>query len=337
MEQIALIIGENYIYWSAVIRVMAAAAAICAFLALYLRTGKSPVAALAGIPLAIISSLVLSRMASWYFHPEGTLEAALDFGNPGGFALMGVFAGCFLTAAFLRLVKLTDNLPQLLDCMAVSGALGIATGRLSSAFNASARGLILPETVGFPWATVVQNPVSGMPEHRLATFLLQAMAAGLIFVILLLFTAGKREKKDGDACLLFLLFYGASQAVLDSTRYDSLHFRSNGFIGAVQVLSAAAMALCVILFAIRMVRAGGWKKWHGVLWLFQAACFGLAGYMEYYVQRHGHEAEVAYSIMGIALLGIILSALVTRSRAAVEERNHDAWLLRIRRFQKEDA
>ena len=40
MEQIALIFGDNYIYWSAVIRVMAAAAAICAFLALYLKTGK---------------------------------------------------------------------------------------------------------------------------------------------------------------------------------------------------------------------------------------------------------------------------------------------------------
>ena len=337
MEQIALIIGDNYIYWSAVIRVMAAAAAICAFLALHLRTGKRPVAALAGIPLAITSSLMLSRIASWYFHPEGTLEAALDFSNPGGFALMGVFAGCFLTAVFLRLMKLTDNLPQILDCMAVSGALGIAAGRLSAAFNASDRGMILPEAVGFPWATVVQNPVSGMPEHRLATFLLQAMAAGLIFVILLLYTADKREKKDGDACALFLLFYGASQVMLDSTRYDSLHFRSNGFIGAVQVLSAAAMVLCVILFAIRMVRAGGWKKWHGVLWIFQAACFGLVGYMEYYVQRHSHEAAFAYSIMGIALWGIILSTLFTRSRAAVEERNHDAWLLRIRRFQKEDT
>ena len=337
MEQIALIIGDNYIYWSAVVRVMAAAAAICAFQALYLKTGKSPVAAFVGIPLAIVSSLVLSRLASWYFHPEGTLEAALDFSSPGGFALMGVFAGCFLTALFLRLVKLTDNLLQLLDCMAVSGALGIAAGRLSSAFNASDRGMILPEAVGFPWATAVQNPVSGMPEHRLATFLIQAMAAGLIFVALLLFTAGKREKKDGDACLLFLLFYGASQVILDSTRYDSLHFRSNGFVGAVQVLSAAAMVLSVILFAVRMVRSGGWKKWHGFLWMFQAACFGLAGYMEYYVQRHGHEAAFAYSVMGCALLGIILSALFTRSRAAVEERNHEAWLMRIRRFQKEDA
>lgn len=337
MEQIALIIGDKYIYWSAVIRVMAAAAAICAFLALYLRTGKNPAAALAGIPLAVVSSLVLSRLTSWYFRPESTLEAALNFNSPGGFALVGVFAGCFLTAVFLRLVKLTDNLPQLLDCMAVSGALGIAAGRLSSAFNASDRGMILPEAVGFPWVTVVQNPVSGMPEYRLATFLLQAMAAGLIFVILLLFTAGKREKKDGDACALFLLFYGASQVMLDSTRYDALHFRSNGFVGAVQVLSAAAMALSVILFAVRMVRAGGWKKWHGALWIFQAACFGLAGYMEYYVQRHGHEAAVAYSIMGAALLGIILSTLFTRSRAAVEERNHDAWLMRIRRFQKEDT
>ena len=336
MEQIALMIGHHYIYWSALIRVMAAAAAICVFLAMYLKTEKGIMAAVLGIPLAVLSSLVLSRLVCWYFQPEGTLEAAMDLHNPGGFALMGVFAGCILTALFLRLVKLTDNLPQLLDCMAVSGALGIAAGRLASAFNASDRGMILPETVGYPWSGAVVNPVSGVTEYRFSTFLVQALAAGIIFLILLIRNRGK-EKKDGDICWLFLLLYGASQIVLDSTRYDALHLRSNGFIGAVQVLSAAAMAVSVTVFAVRLVRAGGWKKWHILLWSLQAGCFGLAGYMEYYVQRHGNEAAFAYSVMSAALAGEVLCALFTQRRAAVEERNHDAWLMRIRRFQNRET
>ena len=216
--------------------------------------------------------------------------------------------------------------------MAVSGALGIACGRLASAFNISDRGMVLPETVGFPWAGAVLNPVSGALEHRLSTFLLQSMAAGVIFLILLI-SEGKKEKKAGDSCLLFLLLYGASQVVLDSTRYDALHLRSNGFIRAVQILGALAVAVSVLIFAVRLVRAGGWKKWHILLWGVQAGAFGLAGYMEYYVQRHGNEAAMAYSVMSAALGAVVLCALFTRNRAAVEDRNHKAWLMRIRRFQ----
>ena len=39
---------------------------------------------------------------------------------------------------------------------------------------------------------------------------------------------------------------------------------------------------------------------------------GVAGYMEYYVQRHGNEAMFAYSLMAFGLVVIVLVALIIR-------------------------
>ena len=141
-------------------------------------------------------------------------------------------------------------------------------------------------------------------------------------MLLIWYLAGEKQqnRRDGDAALIFLLCYGASQVLLDSTRYDSLSFRSNGFVSVVQVLSAVVIALVVILFAVGLVSTGGWNRNYLLIWAVQAGCFGLAGYMEYYVQRHGDEAVFAYSIMGAALAGIVILTLLTRYLTVVEEK-----------------
>ena len=135
-----------------------------------------------------------------------------------------------------------------------------------------------------------------------------------LFVGLAIFEWRSRgRKQDGDTCLIFLLFYGASQVVLDSTRYDSLFFRSNGFVSMVQVLAAVAMAFAAVLFSVRLVKRTGLRWWYVLLWLLQAAGVGAAGYMEYYVQRRGNEAVFAYSVMSACLLAVVALALVIRS------------------------
>ena len=48
--------------------------------------------------------------------------------------------------------------------------------------------------------------------------------------------------------------------------------------------------------------------------------------MEYYVQRHGHRAAFAYSIMMAALTAVVLLTLLTRHLALVEEKKHEVWL-----------
>ena len=325
MEQIAWIIGPVHIYWSAVVRMLASAAAICLFLALYLRKEDRAAGAAVCVPTAVILSMLLSRLAHWYFLPDRyeNMKVALNLFQPGGFVLMGAFAGCFSAALILRLLQIVKDLPDLLDCMCIGGSLGIAVGRLACWFNGTDRGMTVAESLGLPWACPVVNPVSGIEEYRLATFLIQAMTAAVICLVLLLVWAAESRKgiyRSGDVTLLFLLCYGASQILLDSTRYDSLSFRSNGFIHVVQVLGAGAMVLVAVVYAGRLVYAQGWKGKQLLLWIPQLLCFALAGYMEYYVQRHGDEAVFAYSLMSGALLGIVFLVCLTRILARWAEK-----------------
>ena len=128
----------------------------------------------------------------------------------------------------------------------------------------------------------------------------------------------KLTHRDGAITLLFLLYYSASQVVLDSTRYDAIYFRSNGFVSVVQILCACAIVMTIAVLSVRYWKAGGWRRGCATLWLACAALIGGAGYMEYYVQRHGNQAVFAYSVMSGCLTGVLVltTALwaVTRRR-----------------------
>ncbi len=318
MDQLAYIIGDRFLYWSPIITTMGVLVAICFFLAFYIGKTGNAVAAFGVVPIALGLSLVLSRFFHWYSRAdsyESFLAAMTDYSS-GGYALMGVFLGCFLAAALLRGICLHNNLPRMLDCMAVAGCAGMAVGRLASFFNASDRGNVLEHFSYLPFAYPVTNVVSGAVEYRLATFLFQAVAAGILFVALGIFygTASKKDHwHDGDLCLIFLLIHGATQVVLDSTRYDSLFFRSNGFVSIVQVLGALGLALAIVVFSRRLVKYRGFRFWQIFLWIVLAAFIGGGGFMEYYVQRRGNEALFAYSVMSLCLTGIVILTLVIRN------------------------
>lgn len=318
MERIAFIAGENILYWSSILTAMGATAALCMFAALYLGKTENWLGTFMLIPLAAVISLILSRLVHWYCRAssyESFFAAMTDYSS-GGYALIGVFLGCVLSAGILRLFRIIDDLPQCLDALALAGAAGIAVGRLASFFNASDRGMLLDASVGLPVACSSVNGITGITEYHFATFLFQAIASALVFIGLLIFWLVKQRKPDtlrsGDTCLLFLVFYCASQAVLDSTRYDSLFLRSNGFVSLVQILCAVTVVAVTVLFSIRMVRAIGWRYWFLALWIPQAGLLGTAGYMEYYVQRHGHLALFAYSVMSGCLLAFTLLTLLIR-------------------------
>ena len=328
MDKIAFYSGSTAIYWNSVILTLAAATAICFFLAFYLGKSGNGAAGFAVVPVSMVLSLVFARFFHWYCQSDSYtgFTAAMTNYAEGGYALMGVFLGCVLAAALTRVICLHRNLPEMLDAMSMAACAGMAVGRLSALFNASDRGQVLMNFRSLPIASHVNNAVSGAVEYRLATFALQSMVALALFIGLAVFynKGQKRGKlRDGDTCLLFLLLYGASQVVLDSTRYDSLFFRSNGFVSVVQVLGAVALVLAVILFSRRMVKARGLRAWQIFLWLLIGIAIGGAGYMEYYVQRRGNEALFAYSVMSGCLLFVILLTLLIRFLAVrVEKKYH---------------
>lgn len=325
MDRIAYIIGETFIYWSSIILALAVLAAVCLFLSLYLRKSRNVVAAVLFVPLAMLVSTVLARLVHWYCRTDAyvSLKAAMTDYSGGGYALMGVFFGCLLVACALRLCKAVKNLPELFDCLALAGSLGVTVGRLAPLFSAADRGIIVEGITELPLVYPVNNAVSGVVEYRLATFMLQAITVGLIFLALMVFyIAGqkKRNLKDGDTALLFLAAYGAFQVLWDSTRYDSLFLRSNGFISVVQILGAVALVTALVVFSVRMVKALGWKKWFLALWIPTVALIGGAAYMEYHVQRHGDQALFAYSVMGTCLILAVALICVIRFLAVQQER-----------------
>lgn len=320
MDKLAYVSGETFLYWNSIVLTLAAATAICFFLAFYLYKSGNALAGFTAVPACLGLSLVLARFFHWYCRADSYsdfLTAMTDY-TSGGYALMGVFLGCFLVAVLLRLLQFSLDLGEMLDCMSIAACAGIAVGRLNSLFNATDRGNVLRSLTSLPFAYPVTNAVSGAQEYRLATFMIQAMVAlALLIVLSLMYIRGNKKGKlpSGDTCLVFLLLYGASQVVLDSTRYDSMFFRSNGFVSVVQVLGALALALNVVVFSRRMVKSGGFHLWQIPLWLLIGAGMGGAGFMEYYVQRRGNEAAFAYSMMMLCLLITIALTLLIRSVA----------------------
>ena len=324
MERIALIIGNYVIYWRPLLMVAAVLVTACLFSAIYLQKGGSGLSALATVCTALVLGTFLARLLHWYcrFDSYPSLRAAITEYSTGGYALAGVFAGCLAAALLLRLLFVHRNTPMMLDCMAIAGSAGIAVGRLASFFDASDRGPILQTLRDLPFAYPVTNPVSGAVEYRLAVFLIQAMIAAALFAVLLVLYFLPRKKKlpDGDVTLIFLLIYGATQVVMDSIRYDSLFFRSNGFVSVVQVLGAAGLVIPTVIFAVRMVLRQGMKRKYCILWLVILGLIGLGGYMEYFVQRHGSQAFLGYCIMSSSIAAaVILSLMMHRLSLGSEE------------------
>ena len=320
MDKLAYVSGETFLYWNSIVLTLAAATAICFFLAFYLYKSGNALAGFTAVPACLGLSLVLARFFHWYCRADSYpdfLSAMTDY-TSGGYALMGVFLGCFLVAVVLRLLQISLDLGEMLDCMSIAACAGLAVGRLNSLFNATDRGNVLAHLTQLPFAYPVTNAVSGAQEYRLATFMIQAMVSFALLILLsLTYIRGNKKGNlpSGDTCYIFLLLYGASQVVLDSTRYDSMFFRSNGFVSVVQVLGALALALNVVVFSHRMVKRGGFHAWQIPIWLGIAASMGGAGFMEYYVQRRGNEAAFAYSIMMLCLLVVIALTLLIRAVA----------------------
>lgn len=319
MEKVAFIYEETFIYWHSVVLILGVLTTVFLFLAFWLDRGGKWGTGAVTVALGIVLSMFLARTVHWYSMSASYAgaKAALTDYSTGGYALLGAFAGCVLTACLLRLIRAETRLLKMLDCMALAGAAGIAVGRLSDLFTSADLGMQLTGIQTLPFAYPVQDALTGETTYRLATFMLQSIAAGVIFAILLglylLNRYGKYELPEGDIVLLFLLLYCPSQAVLDSTRYDSLFFRGNGFVSIVQVACTAAMVLSMAVFSVRMVRKQGFKLYYIPIWIMSAGMLGGAGYMEYFVQRYGHRAAFGYTMMSLfLLLAVLLTILVRR-------------------------
>lgn len=326
MDQIAFISREHHIYWSSVLLLVGIGVAIFLFLSLYLNRGGRMIAAFSLVPMGVFLSFFWARLIHWYCFSEsysGFWAAMGDF-TQGSFALVGAFVGCALAVGILYGAKLLPDPGRMLDCLCLAGGAGMTVGRMSFFFSTADRGQILANIRSLPLASPVVNVVSKATEYRLATFLLQSIAAGVLTLVLTGIYLSRRGKKwkDGEASLIFLLCYCAGQIVLDSTRYDSMYFRSNGFVSVVQVLSLVALVSISVFYCMHLVKRRGFHPGQIALWVLMVGLLGIAGYMEYYVQRHGNRAAMAYGIMSLSLCVFVAITLRIRATARKKKPQH---------------
>ncbi len=311
MENLAISTDVFRIYWSSIITALAVFCAVVSFLSIY-KNNKRYFEKQLFVIISIVVSLVLSRLIHWYLKTDAYESLTMAFTNfyVGGYALIGAFFGTILVALIFKIFGITKSLSKLLDAVAISGALGISVGRLAPRYLLSNRGFVVEEFVPF-LTTVVKDPVSGSEEVRFACFYAQALACFLIAIYLMIYYGFKAKRQkyiDGDVFFRFAVLYAASQMLLDSTRYDSLFLRSNGFVSLVQICSGTVLILLMIISFIRiLIIPGKTVKKGKQLLIFSLGLLsaGFCGFMEYYVQRHGDQYVFAYSMMFLALIEII--------------------------------
>lgn len=319
MNPIAVYIGSVVLYWSAVIISVGFLAALFMSISVQLSNKGRLVSMLLFFPLAIVFSIPLCRALHWYCHQEQytSLLSALTTYSSGSYVLSAAIPGVWLAAWIAA--KLDDgDTAKLLDAAAPGMALAVAFIRLSSLFNSSCRSKI-PVNTGIlqhlPLAAGITNS-AGATEYRFATFFAHFLLMLVLCLFLLRFFYKRRHipmkagRFEGNTVRMFLLYYSATELVLDSTRYDSSFLPINGFISIVQILAAVCMLVLLVYYSVLSIRANGRRWWHWFLWILWVAALACGGYTEYLVQRHGNWYLSCY--LGMGLCCCILAFTVHR-------------------------
>lgn len=319
MSNIAFFFGETAVYWHGCIMALAILGAVLAAVLLRTVQYKTPNAVLLTAALSLPLGLLCSRIVYWYCAFEqyrNMWEALTSFGE-GGHSLAGAMLGVLLASFIVWKLGVTKYYAQLMDCVVPAGLLGVAIGRLSSFFGADDKSKIVFESEllhRLPFSTELVNEATGASEWRFATFLFEALAALIAFLVCLRllktsYTRGEWVLPDGAVALMGLSIFGSAQVVLESTRYDSLFLRSNGFISLMQMVGLVLMLIPLVVFSLWSVRrAGRVTLRHVLCWVLCAVQLGEAGYMEYFVQRHASDYVVCYTVM---LTSVALVCLIT--------------------------
>lgn len=318
MSQIAFFIGSFSIYWFGIIIAVALLAATAVAVLCRKMQGKDSRAVLFVAGAGSFLSLYLSCIVHWYCCDEQyeSFMAAVSNIKEGGFSILGVFIGSVLAVFLAKLIGLEKDAASLFDCIAPGGALGISIGRLGAMFTSSDKGKVIidhPLFQRLPFAVQVNE---GSGEWQLATFAFESFAAAVgFFICLTMFSriySGQRggvNYRHGDAALIFTAFYGATQAVLESTRYDALFMRSNGFVSMMQVLSSIALVAVLVVFSVRAVKSTGYTQSYLVTWISTLLLIVAAMMLEYLVQRNGEKAVLFYACMIVCMMSVFFTTL----------------------------
>ena len=314
MNPIAIYSGSIVIYWSSIVIALGILACLCMSIALSASNREPRSGMILFVALTVILSVPLCRAVHWYAHIEqyaGFFSALTDYSN-GSYVLSAALLAAFLAALIVKALGLCSSAAKLLDAFAPGAALAVAFIRLSSLFNNACRSKIIFQTPALqqlPLASGITTS-TGAVEYRFATFFIHFLLLLIICYMLLVFFGKRRNipkrhgRAQGDTARMFLLYYSASEVVMDSTRYDSSFLHSNGFVSIVQIAAGVCIIGLLVYYSIHSIKANGLRFYHWLGWLGFIAVIGGVGATEYLVQRHGNWYMFCYPAMSLCCIGM---------------------------------
>ena len=325
MNPVAYLNGDTVIYWSGLVIALGVLAGFLLSYAIWTAHTSKGEALWVFLPIAIILSVVFSRLLHFYCHDEQYLsfsDALFNYSS-GGFALAGSLLGVFLAALLVKLFGLVKSTAALLDVIAPGYALSIAFIRLSAFFGTSGRSKFAVSAPFFrhlPFSVAMVDS-AGNTEYRVASFFIEFLLFILVAILMIFMYYNSRrrnmlppEKKSGHVARMFLVLYSIIEIVIDSTRYDSLtiHFRTSllqglnkfaSFIKLAQVIGAI-MLICILVHYVKMSIKCNGRRWYQIAAVIAfVAATAAAGYFgEYWVQRAPDTAQLRYAIMSLCMI-----------------------------------
>lgn len=224
----------------------------------------------------------------------------------GGWTMGGMVGGVMLAAwAGSRITK--EKPLRMLDAVSAALPLMIAAERLGESriegFDVSR-----PFRDGFRFIGFLT--VTDELESRVATFRLAAILAIILFLILI-FLLARRDRRDGDILILFMMLCGAGAVVLESLRDD--HHLEYSFVHFQQILAAVMWIWSVILAGRRAGR--GSIRLFVITIVCMLAAVGICIAIEFAFDRTVISHVLLYMIMIAALSVPIVLGLVLLSRS----------------------
>ncbi|MBR6165611.1 MAG: prolipoprotein diacylglyceryl transferase [Clostridia bacterium] len=262
--------------------------------------------------LAIVLGGIVSRL--FFCIMDQSLGTPVPFSawfriDGGGWSMTGLIAGVFL-AAWLSARMTGQNSMELLDISACSLPLLIIAERMGDRliedFNTSR-----PLEDG--WISRSFLAVQGEYETYLRTYYLAAAAALVLFLILNVMSL-RKNRRNGDLWIAFLLICGAMGVLLESLRYD--YFLSITFVHLQQVVFALMILAGTVFAAVYAKGRPSALRWAAPLSLIVTV--GAVIGIEFAIDRSDINNLLLYAAMILVILIPVVLGLILLQRKELD-------------------
>lgn len=262
-----------------------------------------------GVPLGI----VMGRINYLIFAGSSmnSFGECLNITN-GGFGLYGVIFGVWLAALIVfRYMGCDGSFGELLDCLAVGGALAVTIGRFATCFTSSEVGFV----VNFKLFAVYD---AKQDVYNLAVYQLDGIYEALVLAVSLWFFVYAEKKfgtdsASGKTALLMIALHGTNQAIMDSMRADPLKLGLNEFIKSSQIIGITSFVVVLVYFMVKSAMLSGFGKFHivSIPTIIMAVILGVFG--EYRVGSSNYISNHLIMLVGMMILNFLVIAFAMSS------------------------